>query len=640
MRVFQGLAALALTGLYSPVALSAASGPQAGDVLRFGVFSYLGEEQTRRQYQPIADYLTRRLAPHHVVLEVLPQAEIDRRVADGSLDLVTTNPTHFLHARAQQPLSGVIATLVELDHGQPLYRLGGVMLTRAARTDIAGLDDVRGKIIGTPGLVNLGGYRAQAYELLRAGVTLPREARAIVQLGTHEAVVRAVVDGRVEVGFVRSGVLEKMRASGEVRADEVRVIRPLTHPGYPLIASTRLYPEWPVFALPHVDESVVRKVAAALFELEPDDPAARVAGIYGYTIPADYLAIEDLTRSLRLPPYERAPDFTVRDVFQRWSGEFLIALFGMLIIAALVALLLQVLRRETLLRTRHQRLLNSLGEGVYDVDTQGNCTFINRAALQMIGMEEGDVLGRDQHALFHHHRPGGESYPVQECPVDQTLRDGQERRLEEWFFRADGEGFPVDLTVSPIWDRERVTGAVVVFRDITEHKRLERELIEMATTDGLTGLPNRRHFMEMAGRQQAHMRRMGGRACLLMIDIDHFKEVNDRHGHAAGDEVLRIFADILRANLRQMDIAGRIGGEEFAALLPDTALDEGAEIAERLRVSLEGRCFEVSGVRLRITISVGCVALDGETLIDEVLASADRALYRAKEEGRNRVVTT
>ncbi len=303
------LVALILTAAcaLSPVLAEGQPGASGAQRLSLGVFAYIGIEQTRKQYQPIVDDLNQRLAPTEIQLEVLPQSEIDRRVRDGTLDLVTTNPTHFLNARAQQPLSGVIATLVELDDGEPLYRLGGVILAKAARTDIVDLEDVRGKRVGTPGQSNLGGFRAQAYELLLAGIRLPEDVRGIHEMKTHQEVVRAVLDGRVDVGFIRSGVLEGMVRDGEIRLQDLRVIHPMHHPGFPLIASTVLYPEWPVFALPHVDESLVRKVAAALFALEPNDPAAREAGIYGYTIPADYLAIEDLTRKLRLPPYDQAP---------------------------------------------------------------------------------------------------------------------------------------------------------------------------------------------------------------------------------------------------------------------------------------------------------------------------------------------
>ena len=607
--------------------------------LRFGVFAYLGEEQTREQYQPIADYLNEQLAPVKIVLEVLPQSEIDQRVRAGTLDLVTTNPTHFLNARAQQPLSGVIATLVEMDAGRPVYQLAGVIISSAARDDIQDLADVRGKVIGTPSPSHLGGYRAQAYALFEAGIRLPDDVRRIVTLETHQDVVRAVLEGQVEVGFIRSGVLEKMLDRGEIRLADLHVIHPMQHVRFQMMASTRLYPEWPVFTLPHVPESLVRKVAAALFALEPSHPAVRAAGIYGYTIPADYLAIEDLTRKLRLPPYDSAPEFTLADVLRRWSLELMVGLAGIAVIGFLMIRLFTVLRRETQLRSQHQRLLNSLGEGVYGTDSQGGCTFINKAALQMLRISEEEALGHNQHALFHYHYPDGRPYPQRECPIEKTTRDGVERRTEEWFFRGDGEGFPVNLTVSPLHEKGEVTGAVIVFQDITERKRMEHELETLATTDPLTRLPNRRYFMLAMEKELARIQRTGHVACLLMFDLDHFKRINDRYGHAVGDAVLNLFANLLRENLRQMDVPGRIGGEEFVALLPETDRDGGLAIAERLRTALEVTGLDVAGERVKVSVSIGCAEiLPGDISVDAALVRADRALYQAKSSGRNRVV--
>ncbi len=632
------LGALLLALLCASMPPMAHSAEEDG-VLRFGVFAYLGEEATRRQYQPIVDYLNQRLAPQRVVLEVLPQAEIDRRVAEGSLDIVTTNPTHFLHARVQQPLTGVIATLVESYHGQPLKHYGGVIFTRSTRDGISALEDVGGKIIGYQGLENLGSYGAQAYELLQAGVELPGDARKLIEFATQQEVVHAVLKEHVEVGFVRCGVLERMRDQGELRMQDIRVIHPLHHPDHPTICSTRLYPNWPMFALPHVDEALVRRVAAALFLLEPEDSAAREAGIYGYTIPADYLPAEELSRALHLPPYDKVEDMTLADAWQHWRAEIIISGLSLLSITLLLLRLTVLMRREKRLRMQHERLLSSLGEGVYGTDERGLCTFINEAALQMLGVSREEVLGHNQHELFHHHYPDGRPYPQDECPIEKTVRDGIIRRGEEWFFRRSGEGFPVFFTVAPLCDDHKISGTVVVFRDITELKRLERELREQATTDPLTRLPNRRYFFEALERELARIQRTQKTACLLMLDLDLFKRVNDQYGHAAGDHVLIMLADVLRANLRQQDMAGRIGGEEFAVLLPDTDQSRGLAVAERLRAAVEEAEVRAGDHLLKVTVSIGCVEMrPGDLSVNTALERADLALYRAKEGGRNRVV--
>ena len=169
----------------------------------------------------------------------------------------------------------------------------------------------------------------------------------------------------------------------------------------------------------------------------------------------------------------------------------------------------------------------------------------------------------------------------------------------------------------------------------------QRQVSEQALKDPLTGLGNRRYFEERANAVLARVRRRARPVALLMIDIDHFKEVNDHHGHAAGDEVLRALGGTLAASLRAGDVCGRIGGEEFAAVLPDEDREGAAASAERLRATVERCAVEAASARGRIkfTVSIGVAALpqDGDTL-EGLLQRADRRLYRAKEGGRNRVV--
>ena len=153
---------------------------------------------------------------------------------------------------------------------------------------------------------------------------------------------------------------------------------------------------------------------------------------------------------------------------------------------------------------------------------------------------------------------------------------------------------------------------------------------------------NRRYFEERAAAALAGARRRNARLALLMIDIDHFKEVNDRHGHAAGDAVLRALADTFSRSLRGGDVCGRLGGEEFAAVLPEQDRAGAAATAERLRAALERLNVGAGGKEwIRVTVSVGVAAFpeDGQTL-GTLMQRADARLYRAKEAGRNTVVST
>ena len=181
----------------------------------------------------------------------------------------------------------------------------------------------------------------------------------------------------------------------------------------------------------------------------------------------------------------------------------------------------------------------------------------------------------------------------------------------------------------------RIVGTHV---DITERKNLERRLSELATSDELTGLSNRRHFLETGAREVERSRRNGSPLAFLMLDLDNFKDVNDRYGHPTGDAALRLFADTGAKTLRVTDIFGRLGGEEFAILLPDTP-EEGAQaLAQRLRRDVEKTAFPSDEGTFSVTVSIGISSMtDPEDSLNDLMHRADRALYESKRAGRNRV---
>ncbi len=170
-----------------------------------------------------------------------------------------------------------------------------------------------------------------------------------------------------------------------------------------------------------------------------------------------------------------------------------------------------------------------------------------------------------------------------------------------------------------------------------DSRRVEEELRRLATTDPLTGLANRRHFLELAELELKRLRRYGGTLALIMLDADHFKQINDVYGHAAGDEALRHLAVVVGTELRDTDLFGRLGGEEFAVLLPGTTLEAATEVAERLRHAVASQPVVAGPLSLPLTISLGVVSCDPEESIDHSLNRADQALYQSKAAGRNKV---
>lgn len=175
-------------------------------------------------------------------------------------------------------------------------------------------------------------------------------------------------------------------------------------------------------------------------------------------------------------------------------------------------------------------------------------------------------------------------------------------------------------------------------QELTHRAQVEAELRRWATTDSLTGMANRRHFLDLADREMQRARRYGRPMTVAIFDVDLFKRINDGFGHAIGDDVLRAIAATTAVTLRESDQAGRLGGEEFGLMLPETDLTGAIDLAERLRVAVAATSIPVNGAPLSVTISIGVAALEEcDATIDALFARADSALYRAKNSGRDRI---
>jgi diguanylate cyclase (GGDEF)-like protein/PAS domain S-box-containing protein len=212
----------------------------------------------------------------------------------------------------------------------------------------------------------------------------------------------------------------------------------------------------------------------------------------------------------------------------------------------------------------------------------------------------------------------------------------------EWEFRIiwpDGEERTIDAAAATQFDKDGTALSMTgVNWDITERKRMEEELRRLATTDALTGLFNRRRFIELAEREFSRTKRYGDALSLIMLDADKFKNVNDTYGHDVGDLVLKALASAGCATLRDVDAFGRVGGEEFLTMLPSTPLEGAVLVAEKLRRAIENAVVPLEETDIRFTVSLGVTTLRKDTTsVDQMLKEADQALYSAKENGRNRV---
>jgi diguanylate cyclase (GGDEF)-like protein/PAS domain S-box-containing protein len=273
--------------------------------------------------------------------------------------------------------------------------------------------------------------------------------------------------------------------------------------------------------------------------------------------------------------------------------------------------------------------------GYHSLDPQGRLLRMNATELRWLGYHWDEVRGRPVTDLL---TPASKARFAENFPV--FLRTGRLDGVELDLVRKDGSTFPVSVSASAVKGADgQLTSTRSTVFDITQRKALEARLDRLARTDTLTGLPNRRDFFDEARRELQRRQRAAGPTAVLMLDVDHFKRINDTHGHAAGDAVLAALAGRLAATLRAVDRLARIGGEEFAVLLPDTTPDRAAEVAERLRVAVAAVPVSTPEVGdVPVTVSVGVAACEADdTDVEAALHLADDALYQAKAQGRNRV---
>ncbi|KAA0582323.1 diguanylate cyclase [Azospirillum sp. B21] len=260
----------------------------------------------------------------------------------------------------------------------------------------------------------------------------------------------------------------------------------------------------------------------------------------------------------------------------------------------------------------------------------GRIVFVNTRFAELIGLPREKLIGsraRDYYLDSH-----------QRLRVLERLRGGGGvTNMEVQFKRADG---------SPFWTLFTVNQAVIQgvpvnlawIYDYTERRSMEEALRDMASRDPLTGIYNRRSFMELARSQLARAHRFHEPLSVFVLDVDHFKRINDTFGHATGDDALRMVAAGCQAILREYDLLGRLGGEEFVVVLPGATADESRVVAERVRRHLARMPIEAPDGTFRLTASIGIAGLEGATdTLERAIHRADLALYRAKHLGRNRV---
>lgn len=287
----------------------------------------------------------------------------------------------------------------------------------------------------------------------------------------------------------------------------------------------------------------------------------------------------------------------------------------------------------------YKKLLDNLYDGIYFVDNSRRITYWNKGAERITGYSAAEVIGKNcSDNILMHSDKQGKSLCLSMCPLADSIAGGGERSTELYLRHKDGHRVPVTVRIVPMFDEAgMITGGVEIFTDNTPaaaaFDRLA-ELEKIAYLDPLTGLANRRYAEIALIARLEELQRYGWRFGVIFIDIDNFKQVNDRYGHDAGDEVLKTIAKTLQNSVRSFDIVSRWGGEEYVAIITNIECEELVMTANRCRALVEQSRIS-SAPFLNVSITLGATLALKEDTVASLIKRADELMYQGKKAGRN-----
>jgi diguanylate cyclase (GGDEF)-like protein len=502
----------------------------AKDTVKIGILA-IREDSTiiPKTWSDSAQYLSDLFPSHQFVIIPLSFEEMQKSIQKKEIDFIITNPMHAIQLEHTYGISR-IATLMPRYKDHYYSEYGSVIFTKADTANINTYNDLKTKTIGAVSEHSLAGYLLGLKEINNPSLT-----KNISFLGTHHNVVKAVMENRVDVGIIRSDVLERMQDEGLISLKDIKVLGAKKYPNFPFLISTELYPEWVLAKTPHTSEYLTNEVLSSLLKLSI---TPKVKQAFRLKTPLDYSKIYIILKEFNIYPYEQEP-FTFKDVLVKYNAVFLGIIFIFIISFAFLAHI--------------QHLNKKLRERTGEIEN-----------------------------------------------FNATLEQEVDERTHQ-------------LSL------------------------LNSKLKDLANTDELTKIDNRRHFLLLATQYFHLAKRNAMELHILSLDIDFFKHVNDTYGHAKGDDVLKFFAKSIKEIIRKSDLFGRIGGEEFSICIQNTPLDGARILAEKIRESIERTTGGAQDLPA-ITVSIGISSLkESDKEVFDIMQRSDEALYIAKRNGRNQV---
>lgn len=598
--------------------------------IKIGVLSHRGDVLTLNSWNPLADYLSNQLPEYDFEIVPLDFDEVDAAVRDDEVDFILVNPGIYVNLEYRYRVSR-LATMHNL-RGEKTYKIfGGVIFTRSNRTDIQTLEELKGKSFMAVDATSLGGFQMAWRELNRKGIDPYQHFSRLEFGGIHDHVVKSVLAGKVDVGTVRTDILERMSSSGELDLKDIRIINPQEVKEFPFRLSTRLYPEWPFSKVHQTSDELAKKVALVLFAMPEGHPATLAGNYAGWDLPLDYQQVHELFQELKLPPYDVIGKFTLEDAIKQYWYWALLALATLLLLIIMASAAIRRNRRLKRLQHRmekhYERILDSVGDGICGVDLDGNCTFANKAMERLLGWKESELIGENQHQILHHSHADGSHHPSEECPVYATSLDNKPRYIDDdVFWKKDGTSISVEYSSTPIKGvGGKTIGCVVVFRDITERK--------------LTDEKNREHQLQLA--HVARLSTLGEMASGIAHELNQPLTVINNYSRAcirmleSNDPMEEQCSDVMEKISAQAERAGAVIKQIRRFVRKDLPDKKPVKIQEMLDTVIELTHMEVARQQVNLILDLDSSVewvMAQDTQIEQVILNLVRNAIEAMEE--------
>ena len=325
---------------------------------RVGITAFRDKEVTRKEWEPTMAYLSAKIPGARFVAVPMTLPEFEQALEHKELDFVITNPEHYIIMEAKFGVSR-LATLAKRENGKLVNQFGGVIFTRSDRNDIRDLADLKGKRIAATDKTSFAAYVLQ-YDIMKEhGIDIARDSQVMFLGFPQDLNVRAVLEGRADAGFVRSGLIESMAREGLMDMTAIRVINPAPSADFPFLVSTRLFPEWPLAAAANVPLEVANQVVAALMLMPPDSAAAKSARYYRWSTPLEYQSVQNLMRRRHLYPFDQVEPISPEAVLREYAFVVIFLVLAVTLALGLLYLRAKRMGDQRRLAEEQVRILNA-----------------------------------------------------------------------------------------------------------------------------------------------------------------------------------------------------------------------------------------------------------------------------------------